>query len=176
MELNDLPNGPFHVLFGYFNLSTLLNAYCLVSKRWYELIHQMRIKELHFSEYPHNYPWSIAGNIFCDRSPSPVDRQYLVRWKDGSKEKNRLSDHLYIAGGGISSVDHLATFPNLKELHYKCRLYWPSNGSTTRVDRGKKRYFLKATVPDSFLLKKDEITMEEMTFHLNHMKISESSS
>ena len=54
MELSELSDELFHVLFGYFDLPTLLNKCCLVCKKWRALVYQMRIKELYIEYYPNN--------------------------------------------------------------------------------------------------------------------------
>ena len=110
MKLNHLPDELFHVLFGYFDVPTLLATCALVCKRWRELIHQMRFKELYF-KYPskrkdHN---SMAASYtnFWDHLPVPLDPRHLIR------------------SSGISFFDFsfIKMFEHLKRLKLACFLY-----------------------------------------------------
>ena len=85
MELSKLPDELFHVLFGYFDLPTLLTKCCLVSKRWRALVHQMRIKELYIEYYPNNeysnYPLCRRYSNFWSYPVVPLDSRYWVSVK-----------------------------------------------------------------------------------------------
>ena len=78
MELNHLPDELFHVLFGYLDMSTLLTTCALVCKRWRELIHQMRIQELHFGA-PFSVYFVYSTFTFWSCPSVPKDPRYLVR-------------------------------------------------------------------------------------------------
>ena len=72
MDLNQLPDELLHELFSYLDLSTLLTNCALVCKRWAELIHQMRIKELCFGGQ-----YSTIGN-FHGHPIVPFDDRYMI--------------------------------------------------------------------------------------------------
>ena len=107
MELNRLPDELLHELFSYLDLSTLLTTCALVCKRWAELIHQMRIKELSFGSryfrYPISYSWS---HPFV-----PLDDRYLVWTPQTFNNTNPFFDFPFIE-----------MFKNLKRLRLNSTL------------------------------------------------------
>ena len=84
MELNQLPDELFHVLFSYLDVSTLLTNCTLVCKRWRGLIHQMRFKELHFEDYFDSFHRSFNTPLtnFWVHLPVPLDPRYQIRTRN----------------------------------------------------------------------------------------------
>ena len=91
MELKHLPDELFHVIFGYFTVPTLLTTCALVCKRWMELIHQMRIKELRFEfvvESNSGCKYVVSNSLglyqpsypnFWGHPPVSADPRYSIR-------------------------------------------------------------------------------------------------